>query len=244
MSKTLLVIPHYNDTARLSPFLCDLIHNLASHFSILVSDDGSSPEEQRKLDCLIKDLESQIPRGGPKLLQPIYANQNTGKGGAVYRGWDSSEDFSMLAFTDADGAVSSREIIRAESYFRSDERIADALFASRVKMLGRSIERSLLRHLTGRVFATIVSELGNIPAYDTQCGLKILRSDSYQKIRRDLQCLGFAFDVELALCLINAGSKIIEFPIDWHDVSGSKVNLLRDSIGMVREVIEIKSRII
>ena len=130
-----------------------------------------------------------------------------------------------------------------ESYFRSDACDADAIFGSRVKMLGRTIQRSLLRHLSGRVFATIVSEVGGVPSYDTQCGYKILKKEAYQQIRPDLQCLGFAFDVEIALLLVQVGKKVVEFPIDWTDVPGSKVNILRDSIGMAWEVMGIRRRI-
>ena len=110
-------------------------------------------------------------------------------------------------------------------------------------MMGRSIQRSLYRHLTGRIFATLVSEIGGIPAYDTQCGFKILKTEAYQKIRPYLETLGFAFDVELALLLNKLGKRIIEFPIDWHDVPGSKVSMIRDSISMALEVLKIRDRV-
>ena len=109
--------------------------------------------------------------------------------------------------------------------------------------MGRSIQRSLLRHLTGRVFATLVSEIGGIPAYDTQCGFKILKVEAYQKIMPYLKTHGFAFDVELALWMNRGGMKIIEFPIDWHDVPGSKVSLIRDPIRMALQVLQIRGRV-
>ena len=162
----------------------------------------------------------------------------------MYRGWEQSDGYSFVAFADADGAVSATEILRAEKSFRSDEySMADALFASRIKMMGRVVQRSLYRHLTGRVFATLVSEIGGIPAYDTQCGFKILKTEAYQTIRPYLKTPGFAFDVELALLLNKLGKKIIEFPIDWHDVPGSKVHMLRDSISMALEVLKIRGRV-
>ncbi len=243
MSRTLLVIPHYNDVVRLRPFLIELQRTLPGHFSILLSDDGSSSDQREKLTWLWDELKQHGDLSAPELLMPLFVNRNTGKGGAVYRGWQNSEGCSLIAFADADGAVSAKEIIRAESYFRSGECTADALFASRVKMLGRTIKRSLVRHISGRIFATLVSELGNIPAYDTQCGFKMLKTESYQKIQPYLKTQGFAFDVEIALILQKFTCKIIEFPIDWHDVSGSKVSLMSDSIKMVFEVIRIHKRI-
>lgn len=243
MSRTLLVIPHYNDTKRLSPFLSELQAVLPGHFSILVSDDGSSTDQRDKLNLLI-DQAKQVGNGhGAEILSALFTDKNTGKGGAVHRGWAHAEGYSVLAFADADGAVSTAEIVRAEAYFRSGECSDDALFASRVKMLGRSIQRSFLRHLSGRIFATIVSGIGNIPAYDTQCGLKLVKAESYQMIRPYSISTGFAFDVELLLLLRNFGKRIIEFPIDWHDVPGSKINLLHDSLKMTIEVIKISQRV-
>lgn len=244
MSKTLLVIPHYNDADRLEPFLKNLVEVLPSHFSILVSDDGSASGQRERLNQVIGKYTSPGSANGPSILPPLFVENNTGKGGAVRRGWDYGLggevcEFSLLAFADADGAVSATEIVRAERHVRQNDQQIDALFGSRVKMLGRTVTRSLKRHLSGRIFATLVSWLGNVPAYDTQCGLKILKTDTYRKIRLRMQTLGFAFDVELCLLLQAAGIRMIEFPIDWHDVPGSKVRLIRDSILMGIEVVRI-----
>jgi len=242
--KTLLVIPHYNDTARLESFLDAMQRDLPERFFILVSDDGSTPPERECLEALIYSVQQKQAGGGPVFLDPLFTPRNTGKGGAILRGWDHACDADLLAFADADGAVSAAEILRAESFFRSPEvSTSDALFASRVKMLGRTVERSLKRHLSGRIFATLVSIVGRVPAYDTQCGLKILRRSAFEKIRPHQQTIGFAFDVELCLLLRKFGCRIIEFPVDWVDIPGSKVNLLRDSTRMAREVFKIRYRV-
>jgi glycosyltransferase involved in cell wall biosynthesis len=242
--KTHLIIPHYNDTERLESFLEALLSGLPERFSILLSDDGSTPHERERLAALIHAVQQKQSGGGPVFLDPLFTPRNTGKGGAILRGWDHAGDADLLAFADADGAVSASEILRAEKFFRSPEAVdTDALFASRVKMLGRSVERSLKRHLSGRVFATLVSIVGRVPAYDTQCGLKILRRSAFEKIRPHQQTIGFAFDVELCLLLRKFGCRIIEFPVDWSDIPGSKVSLLRDSTRMAREVFEIRRRV-
>lgn len=243
MSRILLVIPHYNDVERLRPFLTDLLNTLPGHFSILVSDDGSLPKQQEQLTQLIAELHAASNLSVAQLLPPLFTPCNTGKGGAVHRGWLHSEGYSRIAFTDADGAVSATEIVRVESFFCSDACEADAVFASRVKLLGRSIHRTFKRHLSGRVFATLVSELTKVPAYDTQCGFKILSIEAYQKIRPYLSTEGFAFDVELLLLLLKSGARVVEFPVDWRDVEGSKVSLARDSLRMAMQVVTIKNRI-
>ena len=242
--KTLLTIPHYNDTSRVESFLESLILILPDRFTILVSDDGSIPAERERLKEIVSRMQQKFGQEGPRLCDPLFTPKNTGKGGAILRGWDQGPDADLLVFADADGAVCATEILRAESFFRSPEAANfDALFASRVKMLGRTVKRSLKRHLSGRVFATLVSIVGRVPAYDTQCGLKIVRQEVYQKIRPFQKTVGFAFDVELCLLLLKFQSSVLEFPVDWSDIPGSKVNLLRDSTRMAREVFKIRCRI-
>ncbi len=243
MSKTLLVIPHYNDASRLQSFLDDLARRLPSHFSILVSDDGSVPGEVGRMRDLVALRQSHQTADGPGFLEPLIHTPNTGKGGAVKRGWLAGRNYSLLAFADADGAVDAGEIARAEQHMRSGNPSLDALLGSRVKMLGRSVKRNLHRHLMGRIFATFISRITRLGAYDTQCGLKIITQASFQKIHPHMVCPGFAFDVELCLLMQKAGLRVQEFPVDWIDIAGSKVRLLRDSVRMTIEVLNIQRRV-
>ena len=242
----LLVIPCYRDVARLEPFLKDLLACLGGQFAILISDDGSGPEQEECLRQLVHDLRKQsMTLGAARLLEPVFHHPNSGKGAAVRRGWEEGVglgDYRFFAFADADGAVSATEIMRGMRRMEQTD-APDVLFASRVKMLGRSITRDLRRHLAGRVFATLVHLVSGTGAYDTQCGFKILTAKAYGRVRGDLCSPGFAFDVELLMLLERAGLRVEEFPVDWHDVPGSKVHLLRDSFRMGREILRIRNRL-
>jgi dolichyl-phosphate beta-glucosyltransferase len=70
-----------------------------------------------------------------------------------------------------------------------------------------------------------------------------VKADAYQKIAPFLQCQGFAFDVEVCLLLGKFGCSVMEFPVDWRDVPGSKVSLIRDSWRMAMEVKKIVKRV-
>ena len=243
----LLVIPHYKDTERLRPFLDGLLQIRDSNLVILVSDDGSGPEDFSRLEELIKAKRGE-QKGGvgerPEILDPITTPENRGKGAAVYAGWAAGGDrFDILAFADADGAVSPAEIVRAWNYFTANLDRIDLLVGSRIKMLGRKVSRRLERHLSGRVFATLVGNLTKLDVYDSQCGLKLMKRAVFADIHPYCKSHGFAFDVEMLLLAQRFSYRMEEFPLDWSDVPGSKVSLLRHSARMLLDIVKTALRV-
>jgi dolichyl-phosphate beta-glucosyltransferase len=239
---TLLVIPCFHEASRLPrflPALCSSMESLGG-VAIRVVEDGSAPGEARATRAVVDSLRPRFPFLLPLLALP----RNLCKGGAVYAGWaDAPPAADWLAFVDADGSCSASETARLISLARSRSPDAPppALFASRMKMLGRSVHRQFKRHLLGRIYATLVSELLGIPVYDSQCGLKIIPAAAYQRIASRLVIHGFAFDVDLMTNLLDSGTPVLEIPIDWHEEPGGKVRLLRDSWFMARDVLRIRN---
>jgi dolichyl-phosphate beta-glucosyltransferase len=230
----LLVIPAFRESNRLPAFLKSLISELdAAPFtvSILVVDDGSGPDEQAFLKRFMEKVRSRTKVPLELLLLP----ENLGKGGAIRAGWNgaASQPFEWLGFVDADGAVSAGEVCRVLRLVAEQRGNGANYFASRVRMLGRAIKRNPMRHFAGRLFASIVGTFIDSEVYDSQCGFKVIRSQDYRLIADRLHENGFCFDVELLAALKAAGAKVIEVPIDWADVPGSKLRFIRDAWRMV-----------
>ena len=146
-----------------------------------------------------------------------------------------------LELLDADGSIPPYEVLRVLSLLQ-EENAPDGFFASRCKILGRTVHRSWLRHVCGRVFATLVATATGIPVYDSQCGFKLIKRDAYEAISSRLREKRFAFDVELLVALRRSGAKVIEVPIDWCDVPGSKLHFVRDTAQMLAAVIGMRMR--
>lgn len=240
MTSLHLVVPCYRESARLPVFLPDLCAAMDAigGVRVLVVDDGSGAVEAAAARALVEGLRSRHACLRPLLELP----ENVGKGGAVHAGWAAHEGETWLGFVDADGSCSAAEVARLAGLAAAEGEPLPALFASRIKLLGRRVERLLKRHLLGRIFATLVSELLSIPVYDSQCGLKLVPRAAYEAVAARLRVNGFAFDVELLAALIDGGCVVREVPIDWHEVAGGKVRLLRDSWRMARDVRRIRRR--
>jgi len=53
---------------------------------------------------------------------------------------------------------------------------------------------------------------------------------------------GWAFDVEMLAIARAKGLRIVEVPIEWHYRSESRLSVGRDGLGMLREILAIRSR--
>ena len=229
-ANVLLVIPCFRESGRVGALLRDLRSEFAGDSSVrvLLVDDGSGEGEAERLREVVKHC------GCDYEVHVLPVNQ--GKGGAVYAGWAQHRGEEWLAFVDADGSCSAREVRRLISM-----RDGGAVFGSRILMLGRSIQRHWHRHLIGRVFATLVGTLLGLPVYDSQCGLKVVARKAYERVRPLLSMKGFSFDVELLSALWDSRCPMREEPIDWHEVPGGKVKLFHDSWRMFRDVLRVRA---
>ncbi|VAX16334.1 Dolichyl phosphate glucosyltransferase [hydrothermal vent metagenome] len=227
MRKTALVIPCFNEAERLQgeKFVEALAKNQS--LNLIFVNDGSSDGTGRKLADICENF--------PARSSVIELETNSGKAEAVRRGVLKAieERFDYIGYLDADLATPFAEIEKIEAEL--EEKNADLVLGSRVKLLGRNIRRKLARHLVGRVLATFISLALNLPVYDTQCGAKLFRNcDIIFKVFKEPFLTGWLFDVELIARFIIANKasgkmkeshfSIIEKPLDeWVDVQGSKV---------------------
>ena len=226
---TIIVVPCYNEAARLNSSAFSEFARCNPDTKILFVDDCSADDTLN----VLRSIESEIGRQ----IRIVSLVKNKGKGEAVRVGMNAAFEEAPLyaGFWDADLATP----LEAVPLFREvlKER-ADVLvvLGSRVRLLGRTIERSPLRHYVGRVFATAASLSVNLPVYDTQCGAKLLRVVStVKKLFSEPFVSRWAFDVEIIARLLDSERRIsneertrsfYELPLSrWEDVAGSKVRM-------------------
>ena len=207
-------------------FLPGLLQVISTEFPgslVMLVDDGSGPGEITALKALLQKMRTRYRRNFDFLALP----KNRGKGGAILAAWKSCRSrFDYLGFVDADGALKPVEVARLAEELAPGGR-GPAVFASRIKMLGFSVKRDLIRHYAGRVFATWVGICLDSRIYDSQCGLKFIPTHIFKKISSRLHGHGFAWDIELLAKLLAVSCPKREVPVNSSDIKRSKVSLLR-----------------
>jgi len=180
----------------------------------------------------------------PARAQVIDQQPNQGKAEAVRIGMLQALDggATYAGYFDADLATPLEaldELIETLDTMRN----IDIVVGARVALLGREIDRSPLRHYSGRFFAAAASAVLALPIYDTQCGAKLFRASA---AIRGLFGRPFGsrwiFDVEiLARYLAGQGSEegIYELPLKrWVDKGDSHVRPI-DFVRAVGEMMAI-----
>lgn len=223
-----LVVPCFNEARRLDLETFRRAMDRDPHLRFVFVDDGSSDGTARVLDALRS--------GASDRVEVLTLERNRGKAEAVRRGMLRALEIGprYAGFWDADLATP-LDAVPAFVQRLEDEPRLRLVMGSRVKLLGRRIERSPVRHYLGRVFATCVSIVLRLGVYDSQCGAKLFRADPPLMRHLFTEPFGstWVFDVEILARLIEflrAGEDVTveqavyELPLaSWRDVAGSKV---------------------
>lgn len=235
--KTWIIIPCYNEAGRLDTSQIEAL--LASpDVNLVLVNDGSTDDTR----ALLESIREAHP-GRVELLRMI---RNMGKAEAVRRGMAHAigMDADLTGYLDADFATPANEMLRlVEIAVTSPD--CKALLGSRWLHLGAHIERSAIRHYTGRAFATLASMILKMPVYDTQCGAKLFRvTDTLVAAIGEPFFSRWAFDVEL-IGRLRAGvapaqgyenGAFEEVSLNtWIDVQGSKIG----PVDMIRATLEL-----
>jgi glycosyltransferase involved in cell wall biosynthesis len=221
-----IVVPCYNEEHRID---IDAFVDLARSGCVQLQfvNDGSTDGT----GTIVRRLMDEDPAIGLMELP-----RNVGKAEAVRQGLLAAVDSgaAIVGYLDADLATPGPELLRMVKIIRDRSDLA-AVFGSRVARLGSRIERSPVRHYTGRVFATVASLALGVAVYDTQCGAKVFRvNPNLVAAIEDPFRSSWSFDVLFCQRLFDGTpelpglpvSSFLEMPLDaWSDVPGSKLHL-------------------
>lgn len=204
-------------------------------YEILIVDDGSSDNTASLAQDFAKKHNNVR----------VIKNPHEGKAATVKTGVEEAKGDYIL-FTDFDQATPIHEVERLLPYFSE----YDIVIGSRQLPGAKREKEPMHRHIMGLVFNILVQIIAVRGIWDTQAGFKCFKAQVakelfgqlrvYGKAKKVQGALVTAFDVELLFIAKKRGFKIKEVPIIWHHVSTSRVNPIKDSLRMLRDVIKIR----
>jgi dolichyl-phosphate beta-glucosyltransferase len=219
-----VVVPAYNEEKRLAPGLRQALEYLSHRgepFELLVVDDGSRDET-------IRVAESFAPQG----VRVVRHERNRGKGAAVRS--------RKVLISDADFSTPIEEVEKLERFLQDGTPLvigSRGLADSQVRQ-----RQPFYREMMGRTFNRLIRLFGVRGIRDTQCGFKLARGEEGRRIAAELKIEGFAWDVEMIWLARRRGYKIAEVGVIWVNSPDSRVDPIRSSFSMLRDVITMRLR--
>jgi dolichyl-phosphate beta-glucosyltransferase len=229
-----VVVPVFNEQR----IIRETVRRIGAYFDfigqageILIVNDGSTDRTAAALEG--------APHGTLSTLRVLTAKTNSGKGFAVRRGALEARGRQILV-TDADLSTPLKEVEKLQAALAAG---ADVAIGSRaIPRKEADVQQSFKRHLSGRIFNTLVQTLLLPGFHDTQCGFKLFTAPAARALFPLQQMIGFSFDVEILYLARKQGLRIAEVPVMWKQGATSQVNLFRDSTRMVRDLFIIKKK--
>jgi len=233
-----VVIPCYNEEKNLREGVLRQVEKYLRRQSysseVLVVDDGSTDRSR----VLIEKFVKFHPRF--KLLKTKHA----GKPYAVKAGVMKAAG-KIILFTDLDQSTPLKEIEKLLPFF---EKNFDLVIGSRGAVRKKA---PWYRKLMAGGFLLIRRLILLRKIVDTQCGFKAFKRKVARDLFRSLQIYGpqkkeikggrvTAFDVELLFLAEKKGYRIAEVPVEWSFKETKKINYLKESWLMAKEILRVK----
>jgi len=230
-----IVLPAYNEEARLGPALDELFGYLGRHGTqgrdgapgaaalpedvrVLVVDDGSKDATAALVRARPEAVTAEGARHPPLALISV---PHGGKGAAVRAGMLAA-DTDLVLFADADMATPPDQVPLLVAALADH----DLALGSRIQPDGSDMRASQpsYRRLLGRAFHLLASVWAVGPVQDTQCGFKGFTREAAHDLFNRQVITSIVFDVELIYLARRRGYRMAIVPIRWADKRGSRMH--------------------
>lgn len=229
-----IVVPAYNESDRLAAplrSLLEFVEKASAAIEIILVDDGSSDRTAQIAETILAEK--------PSIAAKVVSYEaNRGKGFAVKTGLlAAAADIAL--FTDVDLSTPLTEISKVVDPICNGD--FDVTFGS------RALDRTLIgthqpwqREQGGKVMNFVIRKMSGLPFSDTQCGFKAFNMLKFRPLLDVMKIDRFGFDIEFLFVANYHGLRLAEIPVRWNDVAGSKVSVVRDTLRMIGELMQIR----
>jgi len=207
-----VVIISFNESI---PVLTKTVNAVINHLKkqkfnseIIISEGSSNKEYKTKVHELTQEKSKDFN------IRVYNVIDDIGKGDAVKQGMKEASG-ELKLFCDFDDAVSFEQIDSLIAKING----ADIAIASRYVKGAKTIpKRSFLRTFVARGGNIFINFVLRLHLKDTRCGFKLFKKEVADNIFPKLLIRTFAFDDEVFVLAKKFGYKVVEVPVEWHDI--------------------------
>ncbi len=226
-----VVLPAYNEADTIEHTVAVTLSTLSDFlppgsFEVIVAEDGcedATPE-------IAARLAAEDGR-----VRHVHSDDRLGRGGALERAFRAS-DGDVLVYFDTDLATDMAyleelvESVRTEGY--------DVATGSR-RVPGNEQSRDPERGVASTGYNTLVRLVLRSPMYDHQCGFKAFDREALLALLDEVEDDHWFWDTEVLVRAQRAGYEIREFPVEWEPKGDTKVDFVRDVLGMGSQIVRL-----
>jgi len=232
MKALTIVIPAYNEEKRIEKTLTKVGRYFAKkdidvEVLIVVNNTTDNTVE------IIKNLQTKYP-----FIKYTNIHKAIGKGGALSVGFRKSTG-KYVAFMDADGASSIAQLNKLYRKISANDDI-DIVIANRYDKDSRINNLPFYRKVFSRLFNLITRFGFGLPYSDTQCGLKIFKSEHAKEFSKMIISRKWTIDLNLLLLAKRLDLNVVSVPIIWSEKGNSTLDIKKAFKEVVRELLVLK----
>ena len=224
-----VILPAYNEAKRICNTVsatAKTLKEITSSFEIIIAEDGSTDGTA--------DIAAELSQTH-EYVKHLHSDTRQGRGKALNRAFKFASG-DILCYIDVDLATDMkhlRELIDAIRYEGYD-------FSTGSRMMPESdVKRPLKRGFASKGFNLFTRTLLRSKLYDHQCGFKGFKRESLFKLLDSIKDEHWFWDTELLVRAQHAGYKVKEFPVVWRHGGATKVDLIKDVIGMGSQILRL-----
>lgn len=202
MSKTLVIVPTYNERENL-PAMADRLAKLPVPVDLLVVDDNSPDGTGQVADELAAKSSA---------VHVLHRAEKNGLGRAYCAGfaWALQREYEFIMEMDGDFSHNPDDIPRFLEAVQNADLVLGSRYCNGIRVINWPLQRLLLSTAAARYVAIITG----MPFTDPTGGFKCFRRHALQSINLDaVRSNGYSFQIEMTHKLWRQGMRIVEIPI-------------------------------
>ena len=234
-----IILPVFNEEKRLHTSFTNikkfLTYKKIKRKEIIFVNDGSTDFSKEILKNLIEQIKKK------NVIKLISYEKNQGKGYALKKGVLAAKNNWILT-SDVDFSVPLFQLDTwiNKSFIKTKGK-KEVYFGSRANNIS-NVDSKIHRKFIGFILSKLIFYLLKIKIKDTQCGFKLYQKKFAKKVFTKIKSKGFEHDIEIAIILKKNNIKINELPVNWVHKPHSKVNIIKDSLKILRSIILFKRK--